>query len=123
MSRFIDVDVWIDKLKRVIKDSPYEYADYCCQLITELEEEFKAQINKGAPCRVGDYVYLLDRQYGKILTRKISQITTVQGRKSLSMQFELEPTGFCMLSDFGRRAFVNKTDAMNALEEKMEVPE
>lgn len=118
MKRFINVDTWIDKLKRVIKDAPGEYADYCTHLINEIEAEFRAQDNKEQPCKVGDYVYQIDRKNNKINTNKVSQITIVLGKQSCTMHFDFETTGHCRYEDFGRTIFMNKIDAMHALMHK-----
>ena len=43
--RLIDVDIWIDKLAKIVSDpeAPGEYKDYCMHLISEIETEFRAQ--------------------------------------------------------------------------------
>ena len=121
MKRFINIDTWIDKLKKVIDDAPGEYADYSMHLINEIEAEFRAQDNKEQPCKVGDYVYQIDRQNNKINTKKVRQITIILGRQSCIMQFDFETTGYCIYEEFGRTVFTNKVDAMNALNAKTEV--
>lgn len=121
MKRFINVDTWIDKLKRVIKDAPGEYADYCMHLISEIEAEFHAQDNKEQPCKVGDFVYQIDRKNNKINTYKVAQITITLGKQSCMMHFDFETTGHCRYEDFGKTVFMNKVDAMHALMEKTEV--
>lgn len=121
MKRFINVDTWIDKLKKVIDDAPGEYADYCTHLINEIEAEFNAQDNKEQPCKVGDYVYQIDRQNNKINTHKVAQITITLGKKSCTMHFDFETTGHCRYEDFGKTVFMNKVEAANALNAKTEV--
>lgn len=121
MKRFINIDTWIDKLKKVIDDAPGESADYCTHLINEIEAEFRAQDNKEQPCKVGDYVYQIDRQNNKINTKKVRQITITLGIQSCIMQFDFETTGYCIYEEFGRTVFTNKVDAMHALMHKTEV--
>lgn len=43
--RMIDVDIWIDKLSKIISDfdTTSEYVDYCMHLVSEIEAEFRAQ--------------------------------------------------------------------------------
>lgn len=43
--RMIDVDIWIDKLAKIVSDpeAPEEYKDYCMHLVSEIEAEFRAQ--------------------------------------------------------------------------------
>lgn len=43
--RMIDVDMWIDKLAKIVSDpeAPEEYKDYCMHLVSEIEAEFRAQ--------------------------------------------------------------------------------
>ena len=69
------------------------------------------------PCKVGDYVYQLDRTNKKILTQKVQDITLYMGRKSFSMQIVFETTGMCFQREFGRTVFLNKKEAMQALKE------
>lgn len=121
MKRFINVDTWIDKLKKVIDDAPGEDADYCMHLIRDIEEEFRAQDNKEQPCKVGDYVYVIDKMYNKINTKKVAQIIITIGKQSCIMQFVFETTGYCIYEDFGRTVFMNKVEAEKALNAKMEV--
>lgn len=44
-ARNIDIDVWIDKLSKIVSDpeAPGEYKDYCLHLIGEIEAEYRAQ--------------------------------------------------------------------------------
>lgn len=69
------------------------------------------------PCKVGDYVYQLDRTNKKIMTQKVQDITLYMGRKSFSMQIVFETTGMCFQREFGRTVFLNKKEAMQALKE------
>lgn len=48
-SRFVNIDEWINKLKRITNDPacPGEYKDYCMHLISEVEAEFQAQQPEG----------------------------------------------------------------------------
>ena len=75
------------------------------------------------PCKVGDYVYQIDRMNNKINTKKVRQITIILGRQSCIIQFDFETTGYCIYEEFGRTVFTNKVDAMNALNAKTEVKE
>ena len=69
------------------------------------------------PCKVGDYVYQLDRLNKKIMTQKVQDITLYMGRKSFSMQIVFETTGMCFQREFGTTVFLNKKEAMQALKE------
>lgn len=73
------------------------------------------------PCKVGDYVYQIDRQNNKINTHKVAQITITLGKKSCTMHFDFETTGHCRYEDFGKTVFMNKVEAANALNAKTEV--
>lgn len=120
--RFIDVDVCINRLKEQMKDAPDEQCDYFIQLSNEIEAEFHAQAAEQElflklPCKVGDYVYQLDRTNKKIMTQKVQDITLYMGRKSFSMQIVFETTGMCFQREFGRTVFLNKKEAMQALKE------
>lgn len=43
--RMIDVDMWIDRLAKIVSDpdAPGEYKDYCMNFISEIETEYRAQ--------------------------------------------------------------------------------
>ena len=43
--RMIDIDIWIDKLSKIVSDpdAPGEYKYYCMHFINEIETEFRAQ--------------------------------------------------------------------------------
>lgn len=120
--RFIDVDVCINRLKELMKDAPDEQCDYFIQLSNEIEAEFHAQeaeqeLFLKLPCKVGDYVYQLDRTNKKIMTQKVQDITLYMGRKSFSMQIAFETTGMCFQREFGTTVFLNKKEATQALKE------
>lgn len=121
MKRFINVDTWINKLRKVIDDAPGEYADYCMHLINEIEAEFRAQENNEQPCKVGDYVYQIDREYNKIETKKVSQITIYLSKHGCTMHFDFEIAGRCRYEDFGKTVFMNKVEAAKALSNKTDV--
>lgn len=120
--RFIDVDVCINRLKELMKEAPDEQCDYFIQLSNEIEAEFHAQeaeqeLFLKLPCKVGDYVYQLDRTNKKVITQKVQGITLYMGRKSFSMQIVFETTGMCFHREFGTSVFLNKKEAMQALKE------
>ena len=93
------------------------------QKVKHYEDAEEAGLLFEFPCKVGDYVYQIDRTNNKINTKQIAQIALIQGRKSKSIQFDFETTGHCRYEDFGRTVFMNKVDAMNALNRKMDVEE
>ena len=68
------------------------------------------------PCKVGDYVYQLDRILWKIHTRKVSKIELAVTATDSVMTIYFETAGFCYLSHFGKTVFLDKKDALNALD-------
>ena len=121
--RFIDVDVCINRLKELMKDAPDEQCDYFIQLSNEIEAEFHAQeaeqeLFLKLPCKVGDYVYQLDRSHGRIDTKKVAKIyLEIMGGNNFAMQIWFETAGHCSSSHFGKTVFLDKVDALKALEE------
>lgn len=69
------------------------------------------------PCKVGDFVYQLDRTNKKILTKKVQEINIYMGQKTTSVQIMFEVYGMCFQREFGKSVFVNKKDAQQALKE------
>jgi len=70
------------------------------------------------PCKVGDYVYQINRINGKITTHKVAKIVLdIMGGKDFAMQIFFETAGFCFSSHFGKIIFLDKIDAIKALEE------
>ena len=68
------------------------------------------------PCKVGDYVYQIDRMLWKIHTRKVSKIELTVTATDSVMTIYFETAGFCYLSHFGKTVFLDKKDALNALD-------
>lgn len=68
------------------------------------------------PCKVGDYVYQIDRMLWKIHTRKVSKIELAVTATDSVMTIYFETAGFCYLSHFGKTVFLDKKDAINALD-------
>ena len=68
------------------------------------------------PCKVGDYVYQIDRMLWKIHTRKVSKIELAVTATDSVMTIYFETAGFCYLSHFGKTVFLDKKDALNALD-------
>lgn len=68
------------------------------------------------PCKVGDYVYQIDRMLWKIHTRKVSKIESTVTATDSVMTIYFETAGFCYLSHFGKTVFLDKKDALNALD-------
>ena len=73
-------------------------------------------MNIEIPCKVGDYVYLLDRGNKKIITRKVKEINVYVSQKTTSIQIIFEIAGICFSREFGTNAFLNKNEARQALE-------
>lgn len=70
------------------------------------------------PCKVGDYVYQLDRSHGRIDTKKVAKIyLEIMGGNNFAMQIWFETAGHCSSSHFGKTVFLDKVDALKALEE------
>lgn len=68
------------------------------------------------PCKIGDYVYQIDRMLWKIHTRKVSKIESTVTATDSVMTIYFETAGFCYLSHFGKTVFLDKKDALNALD-------
>jgi hypothetical protein len=122
--RFIDVDVCINRLKKLMSDAPPdEQLDYFILLFNEIETEFHAQeaeqeLFLKLPCKVGDYVYQIDRIHGKIDTKKVAKINLeIMSGNDFVMLIWFETSGHCFSSHFGKTVFFNKIDALKALEE------
>lgn len=119
--RFIDVDASINRMKEQLKDAPDEYVDYILQSITDIEAEFHAQESEQElfwklPCKVGDYVYQIDRTHWKIHTRKVSKIELAVTATDFTMTIYFETAGFCYFSHFGKTVFLDKKDALDVLD-------
>ena len=70
------------------------------------------------PCKVGDYVYQLDKASGKINIKKVALIDLqIMCGKDFTMQIWFETAGHCYFSHFGKTIFLDKADAIKALEE------
>lgn len=69
------------------------------------------------PCKVGDYVFQIDRMLWKIHTRKVSKIELAVTATGSVMTIYFETAGFCYSSHFGKTVFLDKKDALNALDQ------
>lgn len=105
------------------KSSPYD-KDCCCycernqKMIDKLADYENAEeqgLLLKLPCKVGDYVYQIDRMLWKIHTRKVSKIELAVTATDSVMTIYFETAGFCYLSHFGKTVFLDKKDALNAL--------
>ena len=72
------------------------------------------------PCNVGDYVYRINLSTNKIETKKVSSIQIHIGKDNRHlMHIEFAVCGFCRDTDFGKTIFMNRVDALHALEKRL----
>ena len=70
------------------------------------------------PCKIGDFVYQLDKQNNKINLRKVERIECTITDRGLGIQVFFEIAGSCYGINFGKTVFTSKQDALQALEGK-----
>ena len=70
------------------------------------------------PCKVGDFVYQLDRQHNKIITRKVARIECIISNRGCEIEVFFEIAGSCREINFGNTVFTSNQNALQALEGK-----
>ena len=72
------------------------------------------------PCDVGDYVFQIAKakEGAVIIPHKVSYIQIHIGRDNRrQIHIEFETYGFCRDTDFGKTVFMDRADALHALDE------
>lgn len=112
-----------------VERQAYQVAEDAMNILLENTEILKCYENKEEqkqliyiPCKVGDYVYILNKSQNRIETKKVCYIKIHIGRDDqILIHIEFEINGFCRASDFGKTVFTEKADAiamLNMQEEK-----